>query len=121
MPAWKTQPFLCCLSEGKVSKVTVGLQDELCASDCALVGKAACRSSGFLCSFRAVALMRSRVNDKFDTGDSVARSHASSINLMHIIKRIGVILIWFAGMAFIFAAANKNDPYLISMRGPGNI
>jgi beta-N-acetylhexosaminidase len=40
---------------------------------------------------------------------------------MQIIKRIGVTLIWFAGMAFVFAAANKNDPYLISMRGSGNI
>jgi beta-N-acetylhexosaminidase len=40
---------------------------------------------------------------------------------MQIIKRIGVILIWCAGLIFIFAAANKNDPYLISMRGPGNI
>jgi beta-N-acetylhexosaminidase len=40
---------------------------------------------------------------------------------MQIIKRIGVILIWFAGMAFVFASANKNDPYLISLRGPGNI
>jgi beta-N-acetylhexosaminidase len=40
---------------------------------------------------------------------------------MQIIKRIGVILIWCAGMAFVFAAANKNDPYLIAMRGPGNI
>jgi beta-N-acetylhexosaminidase len=40
---------------------------------------------------------------------------------MQTIKRIGVILIWFAGMAFVFVAANKNDPYLISMRGPGNI
>ena len=40
---------------------------------------------------------------------------------MRIIKRIGVILIWFAGMAFAFASANKNDPYLIALRGPGNI
>jgi beta-N-acetylhexosaminidase len=40
--------------------------------------------------------------------------------IMLIIKRIGVILIWFAGMVFVFAAA-KNDPYLISLRGPGNI
>ena len=65
--------------------------------------------------------MRSRVNRKFDTGDDVVRPQASSITLMQIIKRIRVILIWFAGLAFIFAAANKNDPYLISMRGPGNI
>ncbi len=40
---------------------------------------------------------------------------------MQIIKRIGVIPIWFAGMAFVFAAANKNDPYLIALRGAGNI
>ena len=40
---------------------------------------------------------------------------------MQIVKRIGVILIWFAGMLFVFAAVNKNDPYLISLRGPGNI
>jgi beta-N-acetylhexosaminidase len=40
---------------------------------------------------------------------------------MRIIKRIGIILIWFAGLIFVFAAANKNDPYLISMRGPGNV
>jgi len=40
---------------------------------------------------------------------------------MQIIRRIGVILIWLAGLAFVFAAANKNDPYLISMRGSGNI
>jgi beta-N-acetylhexosaminidase len=65
--------------------------------------------------------MCSRVIDKFDTGDDVARSQASSITLMQIIKRIGAILIWLAGMVFVFAAANKNDPYLISMRGPGNI
>ena len=40
---------------------------------------------------------------------------------MQIFKRTGVVLIWLAGLAFVFAAANKNDPYLISMRGPGNI
>ena len=40
---------------------------------------------------------------------------------MQIIKRIGVILIWFAGLLFVFAAVNKNDPYLIVLRGAGNI
>ncbi|MBR1282244.1 glycoside hydrolase family 3 protein [Bradyrhizobium sp. AUGA SZCCT0177] len=40
---------------------------------------------------------------------------------MQIIKRIGVGLAWFAGLAFIFIAANKNDPYLIALRGTGNI
>jgi len=40
---------------------------------------------------------------------------------MQIVRRVSVILIWFAGMACAFAAANKNDPYLILMRGPGNV
>ena len=39
--------------------------------------------------------------------------------LMQILKRIGLILIWLAGPVFVFAAANKNDPYLISLRGAG--
>ncbi|MDE5452852.1 glycoside hydrolase family 3 protein [Bradyrhizobium sp. CSA112] len=40
---------------------------------------------------------------------------------MQILKRIGLILVWLAWAVFVFAAANKNDPYLISLRGPGNI
>jgi len=40
---------------------------------------------------------------------------------MQILKRIGIILVWLAGPVAIFAAANRNDPYLISLRGPGNI
>jgi beta-N-acetylhexosaminidase len=40
---------------------------------------------------------------------------------MQIIKRIGVGLVWFAGLLFVFAAVNKNDPYLIALRGAGNI
>ena len=40
---------------------------------------------------------------------------------MQIIKRIGVIPIWFAGLLFVFAAANKSDPYLIALRGAGNV
>src|SRR5262245_8518046 len=40
---------------------------------------------------------------------------------MKILKRIGLILLWLVGAVFVFAAANKNDPYLISLRGPGNI
>jgi beta-N-acetylhexosaminidase len=41
--------------------------------------------------------------------------------LMQILKRIGLVLVWLAGAVFVFAAVNKNDPYLISLRGPGNI
>ena len=40
---------------------------------------------------------------------------------MQILKRIGLVLLWLAGAVFVFAAVNKNDPYLISLRGPGNI
>lgn len=40
---------------------------------------------------------------------------------MQILTRIGLILLWLAGPIFVFAAANKNDPYLISLRGPGNV
>jgi beta-N-acetylhexosaminidase len=40
---------------------------------------------------------------------------------MQILRRFGLILIWLAGAVLVFAAANKNDPYLISLRGPGNI
>lgn len=40
---------------------------------------------------------------------------------MQILKRIGITLVWLAGAVFVFAAVNKNDPYLISLRGPGNI
>jgi len=40
---------------------------------------------------------------------------------MPIIKRFGLVLVWFTGLVFVFAAANKNDPYLIALRGPGNM
>src|SRR5437764_7576499 len=40
---------------------------------------------------------------------------------MQILKRMGLVLVSLAGPVFIFVAVNKNDPYLISLRGPGNI
>jgi beta-N-acetylhexosaminidase len=40
---------------------------------------------------------------------------------MQILRRIGLVLAWLAGALFVFAAANKNDPYLISLRGWGNV
>ena len=72
----------------------------------------------FLCS-RAYALAL-RETSLIRAMISSSLSHAA-ITFMQIIKRIGVILIWLAGLVFVFAAANKNDPYLISLRGPGNI
>src|SRR6267142_2124648 len=40
---------------------------------------------------------------------------------MQILRRLGLILFWLAGFVSVFAAGNKNDPYLISLRGTGNI
>jgi beta-N-acetylhexosaminidase len=45
----------------------------------------------------------------------------AAIHFMQILRRMGIILVWFAGPVLVFAAANKNDPYLILLRGPGNI
>ncbi|MGY8634331.1 glycoside hydrolase family 3 N-terminal domain-containing protein [Bradyrhizobium sp. 14AA] len=40
---------------------------------------------------------------------------------MQILHRIGLILLWLAALVVAFAAANKNDPYLVPLRGAGNI
>jgi beta-N-acetylhexosaminidase len=40
---------------------------------------------------------------------------------MQLLKRIGIILVWLAAPVLIFVSINKNDPYLILLRGPGNI
>lgn len=40
---------------------------------------------------------------------------------MKNLRRIGFMLLWLAGGILVFAAANKNDPYLILLRGSGNI
>lgn len=42
-------------------------------------------------------------------------------DLMQMLRRIGIVLLWLAGALFIFAAINRNDPYLISLRGQGNL
>jgi beta-N-acetylhexosaminidase len=39
---------------------------------------------------------------------------------MQILTRIGLALAWFTGLALVFAAANKNDPYLTWLRGAGD-
>jgi beta-N-acetylhexosaminidase len=36
-----------------------------------------------------------------------------------MIRSLGIISIWFFGLAFIFAGININEPYLISLRGWG--
>ncbi len=38
-----------------------------------------------------------------------------------MVKRVGAALLWPLALAFLFIGLNKNDPYLISLRGTGNI
>jgi beta-N-acetylhexosaminidase len=40
---------------------------------------------------------------------------------MQSLRRIGLILLWLAAPLVAFAAANKNDPYLLLLRGVGNV
>ena len=40
---------------------------------------------------------------------------------MQSLRRIGLILLWSAAPLIAFATANKNDPYLLVLRGAGNI
>lgn len=40
---------------------------------------------------------------------------------MQFLRRIGLILLWLAAPLVAFAAANKNDPYLVPLRGAGNV
>ena len=49
-----------------------------------------------------------------DTGFFTGRS-------CQMVKRIGAALLWPLALAFLFIGFNKNDPYLISLRGAGNI
>ncbi|MCP4618709.1 MAG: glycoside hydrolase family 3 protein [Bradyrhizobium sp.] len=38
-----------------------------------------------------------------------------------MVRRIGSALLWPLALAFLFVGFNKNDPYLISLRGTGNV
>ncbi|MCP3411769.1 glycoside hydrolase family 3 N-terminal domain-containing protein [Bradyrhizobium sp. CCGB01] len=40
---------------------------------------------------------------------------------MQLLHRIGLILLWLAAPVVAFAAVNKSDPYLLVLRGVGNI
>jgi beta-N-acetylhexosaminidase len=40
---------------------------------------------------------------------------------MSIIKRSCVVLLWLAALVLLFAGINKNDPYMVPLRGAGNI
>jgi beta-N-acetylhexosaminidase len=38
-----------------------------------------------------------------------------------MVRRIGFALLWPLALAFLFVGFNKNDPYLIALRGSGNV
>src|SRR5882757_3896431 len=40
---------------------------------------------------------------------------------MQISKRVGIALAWIIGPVFVFAGINNNDPYLVPLRGIGNL
>ncbi|UGA48388.1 glycoside hydrolase family 3 protein [Bradyrhizobium quebecense] len=40
---------------------------------------------------------------------------------MQIIKRVGIALAWIVGLVFVLAGVNNNDPYLVPLRGAGNL
>jgi len=40
---------------------------------------------------------------------------------MQVSKRIGIALAWIVGLVFLFAGVNNNDPYLVPLRGFGNV
>lgn len=42
-------------------------------------------------------------------------------HIMQLLRRIGLILLWLAAPLLACAAANKNDPYLLALRGAGNV
>jgi beta-N-acetylhexosaminidase len=48
-------------------------------------------------------------------------AHTPAVPAMPIIRPVGKILLWLAGLLFVFAGVNNNDPYLIALRGTGNI
>src|SRR6266568_7378096 len=40
---------------------------------------------------------------------------------MSIIKRSSIVLLWLGGLVLVFVGVNDNDPYLVPLRGRGNI
>ena len=49
-----------------------------------------------------------------------ATMHERTSPSMQIPRRLGIVSAWSIGLALVFAAVNKNDPYLIALRGAGN-
>src|ERR1700692_3659895 len=77
-----------------------------------------CRNSGVLCRFCAVA--SNVVAAQARACYACATMHERAALFMQIPRRLGIVSAWLIGLALVFAAVNKNDPYLISLRGAGN-
>src|SRR5258707_509622 len=89
---------------------------------CAIASAVVCRTSGIFCRFCAGAFRRWCRKIAFGTGECPARCRAvSNGRFKAMINRLGIAALWFFGLTFVFAAINKNDPYLISLRGAGNV
>jgi len=39
---------------------------------------------------------------------------------MKILKRLGTVSLWLTGIVLVVVGLRKNDPVLVSLRGPGN-
>src|SRR5437899_1299681 len=87
-----------------------------------LVQKAGSSSARFQESsadFVQIRFCLSRSENRFDRCEAFATSHM--LHPMQFLRRIGLILLWLAAPVVAFASANKNDPYLVPLRGAGNI
>jgi beta-N-acetylhexosaminidase len=71
-----------------------------------------------LCRFRAVAVNAVAVGAHACYGGRIQRQW--QVSSMHIFRRIGQVSAWPVGLALVFAAVNKSDPYLVALRGAGN-
>jgi beta-N-acetylhexosaminidase len=70
--------------------------------------------------FVQVSFPRWRRKRAFDTAVCL-RVGGQGPTVFQMINRIGMAALWLFGLTFVFAAINKNDPYLISLRGAGNV
>jgi hypothetical protein len=67
------------------------------------------------------ALLRAGAGDARLISPDGPQAVKQAPTVVSMINRIGIAALWLLGLAFVFATINKNDPYLISLRGAGNV
>jgi len=82
-------------------------------------GSSSARLQESFADFVQVRFCLSHGVNRFDRCEAFATSHM--LHPMQFPRRIGLILLWLAAPLVAFGAANKNDPYLLVLRGAGNI